>query len=84
MRRWSNRREAKYVPQVIEGPREICVLDEGYVGELDGKLFFRPTRGSDGFALYSTAVRAKQQATDENERQVKLRIYAEITPCAQT
>jgi hypothetical protein len=87
MKRWSNRREAWYAPEIIEGPREVYTLDEGYVGSLGNKLYFRPTRGSDGFALYSTAARAKQQATDANEQPLKIRIYAEIVAesyCAQT
>lgn len=73
-----NRREVWYAPQIIEGPREVMILDEGWVSCLgDNKFYFRPTRGSDGFALYSTDRRASQQG-EASERPVKIRLIMEV------
>lgn len=59
---------------VFEGPREEMKLEEGWVGVAGTVLHFRPTRGSGGYALYSTEKQAKKQTGCTEAMKVSLRL----------
>lgn len=63
----------------LEGQeRQPVVIDEGWVSmEGDELVYFRPARGSNGFALYTTEAKAKQSA-DAGEKQQKVRLVLEF------
>jgi hypothetical protein len=61
----------------IENERGIGTLDleEGWVGVKDGQLFFRPTRGSNGFSIYSTEKAALNHTQCPRAMKVALKLH---------
>jgi len=58
---------------IEEGPREELVLSTGWVSFRGQNVYFRPDRGSGGFALYSDAAHAKRFGKPgEGQMQVEL------------
>lgn len=63
----------KMVATVIDGEHKQVTVDEGFCmyDPITGRYNFKPDRGSNGYALYSTSQRATQQRFASTEKPIK-------------
>lgn len=55
----------------------LPVISAGWIGREDGELYFRPTRGSDGWAIYETKEAALRFTGCPDAIRVRIEIHIE-------